>query len=180
MLAALVVPRLLDKVGDRAMMVAAAAVLTIGLSSMAALFASGAVYWQVVLAGWFALGIAYSMSVTPSGRLLRRSANAEDRPAVFAAQFALSHGCWLIAYPIAGQVGARIGQPAAFAALAVLAGIGTLTAITLWPVRDPELIAHRHDDLPADHPHLREGHDGDAGHAFVIDDLHEAWPRAAS
>ena len=179
MLAALVLPRLLDKVSDRAMMVAAATVLTIGLGAMATIFALGAVHWQVVLAGWFALGVAYSMSVTPSGRLLRRSANAEDRPAVFAAQFALSHGCWLIAYPVAGQVGAWFGQTAAFAALAVLAGIGTLAAITLWPVRDPELVAHRHDDLPADHPHLREGHDGDVSHAFVIDDLHEAWPRAA-
>jgi H+ antiporter protein len=178
MLAALVVPRLLDKVSDRAMMVAAASVLTVGLSSMAALFASGAIYWPVVLAGWFALGVAYSMSVTPSGRLLRRSANTEDRPAVFAAQFALSHGCWLIAYPVAGQVGAWFGQTAAFAALAVLAGIGTLAAIKLWPVRDPELVAHRHDDLSADHPHLREHQVGDEGHAFVIDDLHEKWPRA--
>ena len=178
MLAALVVPRLLDKVSDRAVMVAAATVLTIGLGAMATIFALGAVHWQVVLAGWFALGVAYSMSVTPSGRLLRRSANAEDRPAVFAAQFALSHGCWLIAYPVAGQVGAWFGQTAAFAALAVLAGIGTFGAITLWPVRDPELVAHRHDDLSADHPHLLEHQVGAEGHAFVIDDLHEKWPRA--
>ena len=179
MLAALVVPRLLDTISDRAMMVGAATVLTIGLGAMATIFALGAVHWQFVLAGWFALGVAYSMSVTPSGRLLRRSANAEDRPAVFAAQFALSHGCWLIAYPVAGQVGAVLGQTAAFAALAVLAGIGTLAAITIWPTRDPALVAHRHDDLPADHPHLRESHDAEGGHAFVIDDLHGAWPRSA-
>lgn len=179
MLAALLVPRLLDKVSDRTMMVAAAGVLTIGLGAMAALFASGAILWPVVLGGWFVLGIAYSMSVTPSGRLLRRSANADDRPAVFAAQFALSHGCWLIAYPVAGQVGAMIGQTAAFAALAVLAGLGTVATLALWPARDPEAVAHRHDDLPADHPHLREEHKSDAAHAFVIDDLHDAWPRAA-
>ena len=98
---------------------------------------------------------------------------------LFAAQFALSHGCWLIAYPVAGQVGALVGQTAAFAALAVLAGIGTMAAITLWPSLDPALIAHRHDDLPADHHHLRGSHDDDAGHEFVIDDLHGAWPRSA-
>lgn len=45
---------------------------------------------------WFLLGAGYSLALTPSGRLLRRSAHAEDRPAVFAAQFALSRACWLI------------------------------------------------------------------------------------
>lgn len=179
MLAAMFLPRLLDKVRDRAMMLAAASVLTVGLGAMAALFAAGEILWPVVLGGWFVLGVAYSMSVTPSGRLLRRSANTDDRPAVFAAQFALSHGCWLIAYPIAGQVGAMMGQTAAFVALAVLASIGTLAAIMVWPALDPERVPHTHDDLPADHPHLREDHQGIASHAFVIDDLHEAWPRMA-
>src|SRR3546814_3143772 len=55
------------------------------------------------LGGWFALGLSYAASITPGGRLLRRSSGADDRPALFAAQFALSHVCWLIAYPLAGQ-----------------------------------------------------------------------------
>ena len=176
MLAALVLPRLLDKISDRTMMGAAAAVLTAGLLAMAALFGSGGAVWAVVLGGWFVLGIAYSMSVTPSGRLLRRSANAEDRPAVFAAQFALSHGCWLICYPLAGQVGAHIGQAAAFAALAGIAGLGTVLALWFWPASDPDVVWHSHADLPTDHPHLREAHAHGDGHSFVIDDLHPAWP----
>lgn len=181
MLAAFVLPRILERVSDRAMMIVAAAVLTIGLSLMAAVFAVGAGTWTAVLAGWFVLGIAYSMSVTPSGRLLRRSANADDRPALFAAQFALSHGCWLISYPIAGQVGALLGQAAAFATLAGVAGIGTLAALALWPIKDPGAIAHRHDDLPPDHPHLRTEHlRGDAAHDFVIDDFHPQWPRSTT
>lgn len=179
MMAALLVPRLLDRISDRAMMIAAAAMLTIGLGAMAALFASKMGLWSVVLGGWFALGAAYSMSVTPSGRLLRRSANADDRPAVFAAQFALSHGAWLICYPIAGQVGANFGQTAAFATLAGVAGIGTVAALALWPSKDPQAIAHRHDDLPLDHPHMREAHaDGEKPHDFVIDDYHAQWPRS--
>ena len=60
-----------------------------------------------MLALWLVLGLGYSAAQTPSGRLLRRSAHAEDRPAVFAAQFALSHACWLICYPLAGQMGAQ-------------------------------------------------------------------------
>ena len=179
MLAALMLPRLLDRISDRTMMIAAAAALTVGLGALAGLFAAGAILWSVVLGGWFVLGIAYSMSVTPSGRLLRRSANAEDRPALFAAQFALSHGCWLLTYPLAGQIGARIGQAAAFGTLAVVAGAGTVAAWLLWPARDPDVVAHRHDDLPSDHPHLREAHAVDpyGTHGFVIDDFHPHWPR---
>src|SRR3546814_8763069 len=61
-----------------------------------------------LMALWVILGLGYSVVQTPSGRLLRRSALPEDRPAVFAAQFALSHGCWLITYPLAGWLGARV------------------------------------------------------------------------
>lgn len=176
MLAALTLPRLLDKISDRTMMGAAAAVLATTLIAMAALFWTDTVIWPVILGGWFVLGIAYSMSVTPSGRLLRRSANAEDRPAVFAAQFALSHSCWLLTYPLAGLVGAHIGQSAAFAMLAAVAGIGTVAALWLWPASDPAVVVHSHEDLPSDHPHLREALANGDEHSFVIDDLHPAWP----
>ena len=178
MMAALLLPRLLKRVSDRTMMIGAAAALTVGLTVMAGLFAAGGISWFAVLGGWLFLGIAYSMSVTPSGRLLRRSANADDRPAVFAAQFALSHGCWLIAYPLAGQIGAGRGQAAAFAALAVVAAIGTIAASLLWPARDPKGRPHRHDDLPQGHPHLQSAHAQDhaPSHDFVIDDLHPNWP----
>ena len=181
MLAALILPRILERVSDRAMMTTAAAILTLGLGIMAGIFAMEQGVWGAVLTGWFVLGIAYSMSVTPSGRLLRRSANAEDRPALFAAQFALSHGCWLICYPLAGQIGARAGQAAAFATLAVVAGIGTLAAFLLWPAKDPKVLAHRHDDLPAGHPHLVFAHAKSVDeHEFVIDDDHRHWPNGSS
>jgi H+ antiporter protein len=179
--AAILLPRLLDRVSDRAVMLGAGAVLALGLGALTLLtlrFASETSYWSMLLAGWFVLGVAYSMSVTPAGRLLRRSANPDDRPALFAAQFALSHGCWLITYPLVGQLGAGAGQTAAFLAMAVIAAIGTLLAARLWRGNDPDAVVHTHDELPADHPHLKEGHDqGTASHAFVIDDLHSTWPR---
>ena len=178
MLAALALPRLLERISDRSTMISAAALLTVGLAAMFLLAGAGAMTWPVLLVGWGGLGIAYSMSVTPSGRLLRRSANADDRPAVFAAQFALSHVCWLLCYPLAGQIGARIGQAEAFAVLAGVAAVGTLLAWRLWPANDPSALEHRHDDLPADHPHLVETHQGRgrAAHDFVIDDEHRHWP----
>ncbi|BBD02191.1 hypothetical protein YGS_C2P0204 [Sphingobium sp. YG1] len=179
-LAALTLPRILDRVADRTIMIGAAAAMTIGLALLAVLTASfGAApgYWRMVLIGWFILGIAYSMSVTPSGRLLRRSANADDRPALFAAQFALSHCAWLICYPLVGLLGASIGQTAAFAAMAVIAAVGTLAASWLWPSADPVTVNHDHADLAPDHPHLRGDHGTAREHAFVIDDLHQRWPR---
>lgn len=36
-----------------------------------------------------------------------RAAPAEDRPALFAADFALSHACWLLCYSLAGWLAAR-------------------------------------------------------------------------
>lgn len=179
---ALLLPRILDKVADRRIMLTAGIAMTILLALLtgfAARTAPSPTYWHVMLGGWLLLGIAYSASVTPSGRLLRRSASAEDRPALFAAQFALSHVCWLIAYPVAGQLGARFGMPVAFGGSAILALVGTGLAFLLWPSRDPDQVSHRHDDLPADHPHLRDGHaPGGIEHAFVIDDIHASWPTA--
>lgn len=180
MLAAFLLPRLLDRIADRTVMLAAAAVLTLGLGCMAAITAMlpfGESYWRALLAGWCVLGIAYSMSITPSGRLLRRSAAAGDRPAIFAAQFALSHACWLIAYPLVGKIGAESGMVAAFATMAGLALIGTIAALALWPIRDPDVVEHTHGDLPADHPHLREGHRKGEVHSYVVDDQHPRWPR---
>ena len=119
--------------------------------------------------------LGYSLVLTPSGRLLRRSARPEDRPALFAAQFALSHACWLIAYPLAGRFGAGFGLTATFLVMAALAALGLVLGWRLWPADEPDALPHRHDDLPPDHPHLRE-HGPEHSHALVIDDLHRHWP----
>ena len=80
-----------------------------GLLAVGTLAAAAVSSYPWLLPLWFVLGLGYSMAQTPSGRLLRRSAKPEDRPALFAAQFALSHACWLIAYPLAGWAGATPG-----------------------------------------------------------------------
>jgi MFS family permease len=181
MLAALALPRLLDRVSDRPVMLAGAA----GLGVLTAVFAGllgtvgDARLWLWLLGVWFLLGMAYSSVLTPTGRLLRRSAHAQDRPSVFAAQFALSHACWLVTYPLAGWLGAGAGMAAAMLVLSLLTFAGAIAALVLWPAGDALVIAHRHEDLPGDHPHLREGASsaGVHRHPFVIDDLHPSWPR---
>jgi len=128
---------------------------------------------------WVIMGFGYSLTITPAGRALRRSSNAGDRPALFAAQFALSHACWLIAYPVAGLVSAAVDPGAAFLVLAGLCATGTVLGLLIWPAHDPENLPHSHADLPADDPHRREGrggNDADHAHPFVIDEQHDRWP----
>ena len=160
MLAAFVLPRILERTGDRPVMIAASAATTLILAVLAGVVASvgRSDLWPWLIAGWVLLGGAYSASITPSGRLLRRSAGAQDRTALFAAQFALSHVCWLLAYPLAGFLGSGGGQAAALAGMAVLALIGTGSAVVIWPSKDPEIVPHGHPDLPLDHPHVAEHH----------------------
>lgn len=174
MLAALLLPRLLDKVPDRPVMIGGAALLVtslLGLSLMSLLYDT---QWVALLAGWLIIGIGYSVVLTPSGRLLKRSAHPEDRPAVYAAQFALSHACWLVTYPLAGWLITVAGPMTAFATLALLAAIGMFAGIILWPQNDAGSFEHSHDDLSMDHPHLNGSRTH--SHPIVIDDNHRHWP----
>ncbi|MCA0850205.1 MFS transporter [Salipiger thiooxidans] len=174
MVAALVLPRVLDRVADRPVMLAGAWTMVASLAALAALVASEGLSWLPLLAAWLVVGIGYSTVQTPSGRLLRRSAHPEDRPALFAAQFALSHACWLLSYPLSGWLQTSFGTVPALLVLALLAVAGIVAALRMWPAGDPVEVAHSHDHLPADHPHLAGGHRH--SHAFVIDDLHRVWP----
>ncbi|MDW5317591.1 MFS transporter [Rhizobium sp. PL01] len=176
MLAALLLPRLLDKVADRKAMLAGTTVLVFGLTL--GVFARS---YTLLLPIWVVLGIGYSLAQTPSGRLLRRSSQPEDRPALFAAQFALSHACWLVTYPIAGWLGAKVGLTFTFASLAIIAAVALVAATRLWPANDPDEIEHIHDSLDPDHPHVVGAEPVTGGHrhahAFVIDSHHVEWPR---
>lgn len=77
--------------------------------------------WVAALVVWMLLGAATSLILTPSARLLRRASPAATLPAVFAAQFSLSHACFILTYPMAGLVGARAGLASAALTLAVVA-----------------------------------------------------------
>jgi MFS family permease len=179
--AALALPRLLERLSDRPVMLGAAALLGLaGLGPGIAMAAGGLPTWGGLLALWALTGAAYAAALTPSGRLLRASAHPEDRPAVFAAQFALSHACWLLTYPLAGWAGTALGLGPTLALLGLFAGAGAIAAARLWRADEPEAVAHDHADLPPDHPHLRaHGSGASHVHRLVIDDLHPAWPGRA-
>lgn len=178
MLTALTLPRLLDRTPDRVVMLTSAALMIASLCALAAFIPSVGLSWPLLLGAWVTVGIGYSGILTPSGRLLRRSSHPEDRPALFAAQFALSHACWLVTYPLSGWLMTAYGALAALAGLSALAFFGAVLALLLWPSSDPVVIAHRHDDLPPHHPHLRDTREH--AHPYMIDDLHRRWPPANS
>ena len=103
---------------------------------------------------WAGLRVASSLVLTPGGLVLARSAESGDRPAVFAAQFSLSHAGWLLAYPLAGWLGGAAGLAPALPLLGAAAALVALLGLRIWPGDDPLVRPHSHPDLPRDHPHL--------------------------
>ncbi len=177
MAAALLLPRILDHVADRpVMMTAARGLIVVALIAGALLWQGKLPGWPLFLVIWGAIGALYAGILTPSGRLLRRSAHAEDRPAVFAAQFALSHACWLVSYPLAGWAGQALGMGPALGVMAGLAAMGLGVAARLWPAGLTDAPVHAHPDLPEGHPHLRAHGGRRHAHPLVIDDAHRVWP----
>lgn len=137
MIAALALPAVLDRIDERPVMLGGGGLLVAGLGLGALMPGFGA-----LLALWFLLGVGLSIVQTPAGRLLQQSATSTDRPALFAAQFSLSHACWLLTYPLAGLLGAAIGLSATSALLAALAAAALVVASRVWSTHDPEVIEH--------------------------------------
>ncbi|MEZ5826405.1 MAG: MFS transporter [Geminicoccaceae bacterium] len=173
-IAALSVPALLERLSERRIMLMGCTLFALATPViLLPLGMAGAV------ALWAVLGCASSMVMTPGGLVLNRSANREDRPALFAAQFSLSHAAWLIAYPLAGWAGAAFGAETSLVLLGAATAIVTILASRLWPSNDPLERRHSHADLPPDHPHLRKiaasGPDKTHEHVFHIDEDHPKW-----
>ena len=192
MLVALLLPRALDRLPDRPFMLLGGAVMGAGL--LGALASPGL---PGLMGLWFTIGAGSSLVQTPTGRLLRRSAREGDRPALYAAHFALSHACWLLCYPLAGWAGSVLGLDAVLVMLALVAGAATVAAWRLWPADDPRALMHRHKAMDHEHLHVHDEHhqhehEGWEGpephrhphrhaairhrHAFVIDIHHSLWP----
>lgn len=173
MLAAFLLPRLLARLDDRPVMLGGAGLMVVGVA-LVPLVGSLA----LLIALWALIGFGFSLTQTPIGRIINRSAHEADRGAVFAAQFALSHACWLVTYPLAGWIGAGAGLGPAALVLAAIGTVGLVAVQRLWPATDQAILTHDHPDLPLDHPHLAEHGDHHA-HAVVIDQLHRRWPGKA-
>ena len=192
MIAALLLPKILDRIPDRPVMLAGGVLMGFGLL---AIYSRPVFAW--ILPIWWLIGMGWALVQTPAGRVVNRSSSAADRPAYFSAQFALSHGCWLLAYPIAGQLGARIGIETAALIFGGAVLLFTIIAARAWPSTDAVVLEHTHETENHQHEHVhdehhRHDHDGTEArephshahgheparhsHPFVIDDHHAHWP----
>lgn len=184
MIVALLLPPVLRRVPERIVMMAGGALLVLGAASAIGLSAAHADQrWSAALVIWLVIGAGMSLVLTPVGRVLRRSSTPADRPAVFAAQFSLSHLCWLLTYPIAGWVATLAGFITAWTILGAVAAAGAVAALLIWPRRDPEELTHTHDSASTDHQHLDDATALESGrmqhtHTFIIDQDHLRWPTA--
>ncbi|WP_283780403.1 MFS transporter [Nocardia sputi] len=186
MVIALSLPRVLDRIGARPVMLSGAATLIFGLGSAIALSTvdAGQWRWGAAIAVWAVIGAGTAAVLTPTGQILRRSSQPADRAALFAAQFSLSHLAWLLTYPIAGWLTTAAGFTTTWVVLVVLAGVGATVAVRTWPRHDPAEITHLHEVGTIDPSRLVDAirisdrlyqHT----HPFVIDAEHPHWPHGA-
>ncbi|MPY10745.1 MFS transporter [Arthrobacter bussei] len=145
MMVAFLAPRVLERTPGRTFMLTGGWILIAGLIAAAFLASTeqSSIHltdnsWAIFLGLWVLLGIGTSMISTPSSRLLRRVATDDTRSYLFTAQFSLSHACFLLAYPLAGWVGAAAGQETVALVLAACALIATIAAVVLWPATGPD------------------------------------------
>lgn len=143
MLVALALPRILDRHSDRRVMLLGCNILPVGLVALALLILTPdlPLAWPGMLLIWIILGAATALVLTPSARLLRRYSDDSTRPAVFAAQFSLSHACFIVTYPLAGILGATLGLAPTSFVLATLAVAAGIIARRSWKPEDVPVIS---------------------------------------
>jgi len=194
MLAALSFPRLSGIFKDKSIVQSGAIFLAIGLCLMAT---EPTLYFALFT--WFLTGVGLSLVQTPSGRIVNLSATPSDRSSYFSAQFSLSHLCWLITYPLVGQLVLYFGFAFSAAFLACIILTCFIFSILFWPNENETSLTHRHKTLihshthghddehhahqhnskldPNSHEHEHEHEETVHKHEFVIDLHHQQWPK---
>lgn len=147
MLAAFALPRLLNQFMDRTVMLTGAIFGTLAIGLSAVLLAAVPIPLIGLAILWACIGFGYSATLTPSGRLLTRSTRPEDRPAVFAAQFTLSHVCWLVLYPLTGWIMTTTSTAAILGWMTLIAAPGVVVALVIWPRSDRKAVSKEHADM---------------------------------
>ena len=173
MLMALNLPRLLDHISERSVMLSG--LLLLMVAQLAGTQISG---YYSLMAIWLLMGGGYSLVQTPISKVLVRSASQSDRPELFAAHFSLSHAGWMLAYPMAGWLLTEFVVSTAFLILAGASLLGLVLTWFMWPTEERASLVHSHEGMDHDHDHLKEfGQNPQHSHPYVIDALHAKWPR---
>lgn len=192
MIAAVTLPNVLTRLSRRTVMLCGSLTIAVGLLLMSTRPSFG-----LVLPVWFVIGLGWSLVQTPVGLVVNRSSLPPDRPSYFSAQFALSHACWMIFYPIAGLLCTHFGVSVTASIFTVVTLVFTAVAARFWSRTDPTTIVHTHEEVTHEHVHSHdvhhdhehEGWEGEQPHShlhshrtirhahhFTIDDHHGEWP----
>lgn len=124
---AFLMPKIRERYGDFPVMWAGAAA---SISGMVMLYLTLILHWEWLLwIIWPVLGAALSAMQTPIGQILRKYTPEAELGQVFAAQFSLSHACYLVTYPLAGWLGATIGLSWATLVLIIIGLFGTMLSV---------------------------------------------------
>ncbi|MFD3684829.1 MFS transporter [Nocardiopsis sp. NPDC058631] len=130
MAVALALGFLVDRFGTRTLMLSGPVVLTAGAAALT-------LSWTLAPgppalgAGWVVLGAGCALVSAPTGRLLREAAPEGGLAGVFAAQFSLSHACFLLTYPLAGWA-EGLDPVLVLGGAGVLTGLCAAAAAGLW------------------------------------------------
>lgn len=175
--AALTTPWVLRRIDIRKAMLAGAALSVLAIGAAIALAVAPS--WSAAVLAWALIGFGPGWITVLTGRVLRDAATAPQRPALFSAQFSLSHACWLLTYPLTGWLTAAIGFGATWAVLGAIAVSAAAGAVFAWPTRAADQVRHRHED-GTDERHLdtaqRNGDGWTHSHQVVLDDTHPHGP----
>lgn len=131
--AALMTP-IVTRIGPRPYMLSGLLVMVIAMSGIwpVLAFAPGDHAYVWLYAIWFVAGLGNSAVLAPMGRVVRDSVQDQDLPHVFAAQFSLAHGWWLISYPVAGWGATLLGFGPMTLILSGFAALALAGAAHLW------------------------------------------------
>jgi MFS family permease len=119
----------MDRLRARAVLLTGAIVIPSALTA-AAVVTSIAAPGSLPMAGtvWALLGAGNALILIPSMGVIRDVATPQNQPAVFAAQFSLSHLCFAATYPVAGLLGATLGLSVTSLVLAAVAATAAALA----------------------------------------------------
>jgi MFS family permease len=130
---AVVLPRALAAVPERVLMLGGAGLVALATAAIAPVLTAPGTTGLVLTGALFLLvGAGWAAAETPVGRIIARNVPEQDQPAVFAAQFSLSHACWLVTYPLAGW-STSLGMSTGALLLAAPAVVGVAVTAAIWP-----------------------------------------------
>ncbi len=124
------VPALKARIGQQKLMMFGT--ITIAATFLFAAFVHG---WVVLMLWWLVLGASCIAIESLLSVLVNQFATARTRPALFAANFSLTHACWLFAYLLTGLLGADRSLSIYFGALFVV--VTLLVVLARFVAREP-------------------------------------------